>query len=129
MLSRVISGLAHAAIAGAAMLLLTSGPSASFTLYSQSLDQPVAASGVERVYWHHGWGWHHRHHYYGYYHPYYHGYYGYYGYYHPYYHGYYGYYHPYYHHRYYGYYGYYHPYYHGYYGYYHPYYHGYGDED
>jgi hypothetical protein len=119
MLSRVISGLAHAAIAGAAMLPLTSGPSASFTLYSQSLDQPVAASGVERVYWHHGWGWHHRHHYYGYYHPYYHRYYGYY--------------HPYYHHRYYGYYGYYHPYYHGYYGYYHPYYygyyHGYGDED
>jgi hypothetical protein len=121
MLSRVISGLAHAAVASAAMLLLASGPSASFTLYSQSLDQPVVASGVEPVWWHHGWGWHHRHHYYGYYHPYYHH--RYYGYYHPYYHGYYGYYHPYY-------YGYYHPYY---YGYYHPYYYGYyrgfGDED
>ena len=109
MLSRVISRLAHAAIAGAAMLVLTSGPSASKTLYSQSLDQPVAVSGVESVWWHHGWGWHHRHHYYGYYHPYYHHrYYGYY-------HGYYGYYHPYY-------YGYYHPYYYGYYR-------GYGDED
>jgi hypothetical protein len=117
MLSRVISGLAHAAIAGAAMLLLTSGPSASFTLYSRSLDQPVAASGVERVWWNHrhwhrhGWGWRH---YYGYYHPYYHRYY------HPYY---YGYYQPYY-------YGYFHP---RYYGYYHPNYYGYwhshGDDD
>ena len=113
MLSRVISRLAHAAIAGAAMLVLTSGPSASFTLYSQSLDQPVAVSGVESVWWHHGWGWRHRHHYYGYYHPYYHH--RYYGYYHPYYYGYYGYYRPYY-------YGYYHPYYYGYYR-------GYGDED
>jgi hypothetical protein len=100
MLSRAISGLAHAAIAGAAMLLLTSGPSASFTLYSQSLDQPVAASGVEPVWWRHwghwhrhGWSWHHWgwHHYYGYYHPYYYGYYRpyYYGYYQPHYYGYY----------------------------------------
>ena len=119
MLSRVISGLTRTAIAGAAMLLLTSGPSASFTLYSQSLAQPVAASGVEPVWWHHhwrhwhryGWGWHH---YYGYYYPHY------YGYYHPYYYGYYqpydyGYYRP-------HYYGYYHPYYYGY-------WHGHGDDE
>jgi hypothetical protein len=106
MLSRVISGLARAAIAGAVMLLLTSAPSASFTLYSQSLDQPVAVSGVEPAWWRHWghghhWGWHHR------------GgpYYGYYGYYHP------------------DYYGYYHPFYYGYYGYYAPHWHGHGDDD
>ena len=106
MLSRIISGLASAATAGAVMLLLTSAPSASFTLYSQSLDQPVAASGVEPVWWRHWghwhhWGWHHR------------GgpYYGYYGYYHPYY------------------YGYYRPFYYGYYGYYAPHWHGNGDDD
>jgi hypothetical protein len=35
------------------MLLMTSAPSASITLYSQSLHQPVAASGVEPVWWRH----------------------------------------------------------------------------
>ena len=117
--SRVISGLTRTAIAGAAMLLLTSGSSASFTLYSQSPGQSVAAFGVEPVWWHHhwrhwhrhGWGWHH---YYGYYHPHY-----YYGYYHPYY---YGYYQPYD-------YGYYRPHYYGYHPYYYGYWHGHGDDE
>ena len=51
MLSRILPGGALAAVAGAAMLLSTSGPSAAFTLSSPSLEQPVAAAGVERVQW------------------------------------------------------------------------------
>jgi hypothetical protein len=65
MLSRVVSGGAIATIAGAAMLLATSGPSAAFTLSSPSLEPPVAAGDVEHVWWHrwggwhaHPWGWH-----------------------------------------------------------------------
>ena len=64
MLSRIVSGGAIATIAGAAMLLATSGPSAAFTLSSPSLEQPVAAAGVDRVWWDrwgrwrpNGWGW------------------------------------------------------------------------
>jgi hypothetical protein len=33
------------------MLVATSCPSASFTLSSPSLEQPVAAAGVEHVWW------------------------------------------------------------------------------
>jgi hypothetical protein len=47
------------------MLLATSAPSGAFTLSSPSLAQPVAALGVEHVWWDrwgrwhpNGWGWH-----------------------------------------------------------------------
>ena len=63
MVSRILSGGAIAAIAGAAMLAASSVPSPAFTLSSPSLEQPVAAAGLEPVYWHggwhHGWGWRH----------------------------------------------------------------------
>jgi hypothetical protein len=62
-----------AAIAGAAMLLGTTGPSTAFTLSSPSLEEPLAQASVEQVWWDRwgrwhshrwGWGWHRwaRHH-------------------------------------------------------------------
>ena len=54
---RILSGGAIAALAGAAMLAAASGPSDAFTLNSPSLEAPVAAAGIEPVYWRH-WGWH-----------------------------------------------------------------------
>jgi hypothetical protein len=83
MLSRIVSGGAVAAITGATMLLLSSGPSAAFTLSSPSLEQPLASAGVEPAYWCRwgrcgwGWGYHPWARPYGYYRPYYYGYYGY----------------------------------------------------
>jgi hypothetical protein len=63
MISRIVSGGALAALAGAAMLALTSGPASAFTLSSPSLERPVAAADVEHVWWdrwgrwHPNWGW------------------------------------------------------------------------
>jgi hypothetical protein len=56
---RVLSGGAIAAIAGAAMLVVSSAPAPAFTLYAPSLEQPVVTAGVDLVYWG-GWhgGWH-----------------------------------------------------------------------
>ena len=56
---RILSGGAIAALAGAAMLAAASGPSDAFTLNSPSLEAPVAAAGIEPVYWRH-WGWRER---------------------------------------------------------------------
>jgi len=60
---RILSGGAIAAIAGAAMLAVSSAPSHAFTLSAPSLEQPAAAAGVDPVQWHgrwhHGWGWRH----------------------------------------------------------------------
>jgi hypothetical protein len=46
------------------LITASSGPSAAFTLSSPSLEQPVAAAGVEHVWWDrwgrwhpNGWGW------------------------------------------------------------------------
>ena len=58
MLTRIVSGVALPAIAGAAMLLSSLSPSSAFTLSSPSPGQPVAAAGVEHVWWRHGGGWH-----------------------------------------------------------------------
>jgi hypothetical protein len=58
MVWRVLSGGAIAALAGAAMLALSGGPSSAFTLASPSLERPVAGANIEPAYWHH-WGWHH----------------------------------------------------------------------
>jgi hypothetical protein len=62
MTRRLLSRSAIAALAGAAMLAASSGPSPAFTLSSPALKRPVAAAGVEPVYWHGGWhgGWHRR---------------------------------------------------------------------
>jgi hypothetical protein len=62
MVLRILSGGAIAAIAGAAMLTLSSTPSSAFTLFAPSLEQPVAAADIQQVWWHggwhRGWGWH-----------------------------------------------------------------------
>jgi hypothetical protein len=67
MVSRIVSGGVLAAIAGAAMLVASSLPSAAFTLSAPSLEQPIASAGVEPVWWDAwgrwhpngwGWGWH-----------------------------------------------------------------------
>jgi hypothetical protein len=58
MLTRIVSGGALPAIAGAAMLLSSYGPSAAFTLSSPSLERPVAAAGVEHVWWDRWGRWH-----------------------------------------------------------------------
>src|SRR5271165_58232 len=71
---------ALSALAGATLALLASaGPSSAFTLSSPSLAEPVAAAGVEHVWWdrwgrwhpNRPWGWRR----WGYYHPYRWGYY------------------------------------------------------
>jgi hypothetical protein len=69
MLSRGTSVGGLAVIAGAAILLATSGPSSALTLASPSLEQTFVKSGVEPVWWDrwgrwhpnawHAWGWHH----------------------------------------------------------------------
>ena len=73
MVSRILSGGAIAAVAGAAMLAVSSAPSPAFTLSSPSLEQPVAAAALSLLLarrmaswmgpawgwgWHRGWGWH-----------------------------------------------------------------------
>lgn len=59
---RILSSGAIAAVAGAVMLAASTAPAPAFTLSAPSLEQPVAAAGVESVYWRHwgGWrgGWH-----------------------------------------------------------------------
>src|SRR5271166_4257544 len=101
MLSRLVSGGVLGALAGAAMLVVSSGPSSAFTLSSPSLERPVATAGIQQVYYHYRRYYlrpYYYHHYYRpYYHPYYHPYYR------PYYHHYYyhHYYRPYFHHYYY----------------------------
>jgi len=57
MIPRIFSCGVIAGIAGSAMLLATCAPSAAFTLSSPSLEQPVAAAGVENVWWGRGGGW------------------------------------------------------------------------
>jgi hypothetical protein len=56
---RILSGGAIGAIAGATMLAASSAPAPAFTLSSPSLEQPVAAAGVDSVYWRQWGGWHH----------------------------------------------------------------------
>ena len=58
LLTRLVSGGALPAIAGATMLLSPYGPSAAFTLSSPSLERPVAAAGIEHVWWDRWGRWH-----------------------------------------------------------------------
>jgi len=57
---RILTGTAIAALGGAAMLALSLSPASAFTLSGPSLEQPIAAAQIDKVYWHHGWGggWH-----------------------------------------------------------------------
>ncbi len=50
MVSRIVSGGALAALAGAAMLAVSSGPSSAFTLNLPSLEGPAGAAGIQQVY-------------------------------------------------------------------------------
>jgi hypothetical protein len=70
MVNRILVGGFVAALAGAAMLAISSAPASAFTLTSPSLAPPVAGANVDQVWWdrwgrwHPGprWGWgHHRH--------------------------------------------------------------------
>ena len=77
MFTRALIGRTLAALAGVAMLGATATSASAFTLSAPSLDQSVATSHVERVYYYHGGGYHGGYHRYGY-HGGYHGY-GYHG--------------------------------------------------
>jgi hypothetical protein len=77
MVNRILVGGFAAALAGAAMLAMSSAPASAFTLSSPSLQAPVAGGDVDKVWWDQwghwhpnhpywgpgpGWGWHpHRH--------------------------------------------------------------------
>jgi len=80
MVSRIVSGGALAALAGTAMLVVSSGPTSAFTLNSPSLEGPVTSAEIQQAWWDR-WGRWHPNSYPYYYHRYY---YGYSGYYHPY---------------------------------------------
>jgi hypothetical protein len=61
MSTRVLTGGVLAALAGAAMLAISAGSASAFTLSSPSLEQPMASSQIDRVWYPHhywGWGWH-----------------------------------------------------------------------
>ena len=58
---RNLANTSIAALCGAAMLALSLSPASAFTLSGPSLEQPVVSAGIDKVWWHHGWGggWHH----------------------------------------------------------------------
>ena len=64
MVSRLVSGGAVAALAGAAMFIAaSSSPSSAFTLSTRSIEQQVLSADLQDVYWCRwgrcgGWGWH-----------------------------------------------------------------------
>jgi hypothetical protein len=55
MVNRILVGGFAAALAGAAMLAISSAPASAFTLISPSLEKPVAAADIQHV-WCNGWG-------------------------------------------------------------------------
>ena len=63
MVNRILVGGFVAAVAGAAMVAISSVPASAFTLSSPSLEAPVAGANVDKVYYYH----HYRHYHYGYY--------------------------------------------------------------
>ena len=58
MFTRVLTGGALAALAGAAMLTMTATSASAFSLSSPSLEQPMAASHIDRVWWDRWGRWH-----------------------------------------------------------------------
>jgi hypothetical protein len=57
MVSRVLTGAVVSAAVGATMLAISMGPASAFTLSAPSLENKVATSSIEQIWWHHG-GWH-----------------------------------------------------------------------
>ncbi len=62
MQSRTLVNVALAALAGAAMLTISMGPASAFTLASPSLENSVASSQIDKVWWRrwgygYGYGW------------------------------------------------------------------------
>ena len=51
MVNRILVGGFAAALAGAAMLAISSAPASAFTLASPSLEKPVAAADIQHVWW------------------------------------------------------------------------------
>ena len=58
MVNRILVGGFAAALAGAAMLAISSAPASAFTLASPSLEAPVAGASVDRVWWDRWGRWH-----------------------------------------------------------------------
>ena len=58
MSTRVLTGGAVAALAGAAMLAISAGSASAFTLSSPSLEQPMASSNIDHVWWDRWGRWH-----------------------------------------------------------------------
>jgi hypothetical protein len=56
MQSRTLANAGLAALAGAAMLTISMGPASAFTLASPSLENSVASSQIDKVWWRGGWG-------------------------------------------------------------------------
>jgi hypothetical protein len=68
MFKRLLTTSVVAAIAGAAMLTMSSGSASAFTLTAPSLEQPVAGAQIDHVWWRYRyWGPHY------YWHPHYWG--------------------------------------------------------
>jgi cytochrome b len=61
MFTRVLIGGGAAALVGVAMLATSTSPSSAFTLSLPSLEQPMASSQVERVWWDRWGRWHSDH--------------------------------------------------------------------
>ena len=59
MTTKTMTNHAIAAFGGATMLALTLSPASAFTLSAPSLEAPVAAAQIDKVWW---GGWHHWHH-------------------------------------------------------------------
>jgi hypothetical protein len=58
MVNRILVGGFAAALAGVAMLAISSAPASAFTLASPSLEAPVAGANVDRVWWDRWGRWH-----------------------------------------------------------------------
>ena len=54
---RTLASRSVAALAGASMLALSLSPASAFTLTAPSLEQSVASSQIDKVWWRGGWGW------------------------------------------------------------------------
>jgi len=57
MANRILVGGFAAALAGAAMLAISSAPASAFTLTSPSLEAPVAGANIDKVWWRHRHCW------------------------------------------------------------------------
>ena len=58
MVNRILVGGFAAAVAGAAMLTISSAPASAFTLDSPSLAAPVAGANIDKVWWDRWGNWH-----------------------------------------------------------------------